>query len=53
MNCGVGRRYGSDPELLWRRPAAIAPIGLLACEPPYASGMGLKRQKNKMTEYSY
>ena len=29
MSCGVGRRYGSDPRLLWLwlwcRPAAIAP----------------------------
>ena len=28
MSCGVGRRHGSDPSLLWlwRRPSATAPI---------------------------
>ena len=29
------------------RPAAIAPIGPLAWEPPYASGAALKRKKEK------
>ena len=40
MSCGVGRRRGSDPALLWlwRRPVATAPIGPLAWEPPYAAG---------------
>ena len=52
MSCGVGRRHGSDPALLclWRRPAATAPIGPLAWEPPYATGLALekaKRQKKK------
>ena len=39
-SCGVGRRHGSDPALLWlwRRPAATAPIRHLAWEPPYAAG---------------
>ena len=32
---------------LWCRPAAIAPIGPLAWEPPYAAGVALKRQKEK------
>ena len=35
---------------LWRRPAATAPIRLLAWEPPYATGAALektKRQKDK------
>ena len=45
-------RCGSDPALLWlwRRPVAIAPIGPLAWEPPYATGAAqemAKRQKNK------
>ena len=34
----------------WRRPAATAPIGPLAWEPPYAAGAALekaKRQKKK------
>ena len=52
MNCGVGCRCGSDPELpwLWRRPAATALIGFLVWEPPYATGAALgkvKRQKKK------
>jgi len=52
MNCGVGRRLGSDPELLWLgcRPVATAPIGPLAWEPPYATVAALekaKRQKKK------
>ena len=40
MRCGVGCKRGSDPALLWlwRRPAAMAPIGPLAWEPPYALG---------------
>ena len=40
MSCGVGRRHGSDPALLWlwRRPVATAPIQPLAWEPPYAAG---------------
>ena len=36
MSCGVGRRHGSDPVLLWlwRRPEGTAPIRPLAREPP-------------------
>ena len=47
MSCGVGRRRGSDPELLWLwcRPVATAPIGPLAGEPPYAKGTALKSKK--------
>ena len=30
---------------LWYRPAAVAPIGPLAWEPPYASGGALKKKK--------
>ena len=49
MSCGVGRRHGLDPVLLWLwdRPAAAALIGPLAWEAPYAVGMALKRQKKK------
>ena len=52
MSCGVGRRLGSDPTLLWlwRRPAAIAPIQPLAWESPYATEAAqeiAKRQKKK------
>ena len=49
MSCGVGRRQGSDPALLWLwcRPAATAPIRPLAWKPLYAVGVTLKRQKTK------
>ena len=32
---------------LWHRPAATAPIQLLAWEPAYVLGVALKRQKKK------
>ena len=46
---GVGRRCGSDPVLLWLwcRPAALAPTGPLAWEPPYATGMALISKQTK------
>ena len=52
VSCGVGRRHGSDPALLWlwRRLAATAPIRPLAREPPYAAGAAqemAKRQKKR------
>ena len=52
MSCGVGRRRGSDPALLWLwcRLVATAPIRPLAWEPPYAVGAAqemAKRQKKK------
>ena len=51
MSCGVGRRRDTDLALLWPRPAAVAPIGPWAWEPPYAMGAALrkkiKRQKKK------
>ena len=47
MTCGVGCRCGSDPVLLWVwcKPAAVALVGLLAWEFPYATGVALKRKK--------
>ena len=48
MSGGVGCRRGSDPKLLWLRPAAAALTQLLAWEPPYATGAAqemAKRQK--------
>ena len=54
MSCGVGHRQGSGLEFLWLwyRPVTTAPIWLLAWEPPYASGVALKKktkqQKNKV-----
>ena len=49
MSCGVGRRRGSDPMLLWlwRRLAATAPIIPLAWELPYATGAALKKDKRQ------
>ena len=49
MSCGVGRNASSDLALLWlwHRPAAVAPIGPLAWEPPCAVGVTLKRQRTK------
>ena len=54
MSCGVGCRQVSDPVLLWlwHRPAAAAPIGPLAWEPPYTTRVAqemAKRQKKKDT----
>ena len=53
--CRVGCRHGLDPELLWLwwRPAAVALIQPLAWELPYASGMALKKQKNKNKQLKY
>ena len=54
MSCGVGHRLGLDPELLrlWHRPAAVAPIGPLAWELPYATSAALKRKKKERKENS-
>ena len=49
MSCGVGRRRGEDPSLLWlwHRLVATAPIGPLAWEPPYAVRAAQERAKKK------
>ena len=49
MSCGVDCRFCWDPELLWlwRRLAAIAPVGALARELPYAKDVALNKQTNK------
>ena len=49
MSYGVGCRCGSDPASLWLwcRPAAVAPMGPPAWEPPYATGVARKRKKTK------
>ena len=49
MSCGVGRRLGSDPVLLWlwHRPITTVPIPPLTWEPPYASCVALKRKEKK------
>ena len=43
---------GLDPALLWlwHRLMATAPMGPLAWEPPYATGVALKRQKKRERE---
>ena len=45
MSCSVVRRHGLDLVLLllWRRPAAVAPVGPLAWESPCAAGAALKK----------
>ena len=49
VSCGVGCRRSLDPELLWlwHRPAAVAVIGPLAWEPPYATGAAPESKKKK------
>ena len=55
MSCGVGRRRGSDPTLLWLwlRLAATALFRPLAWEPPYAAGVALEKIKKKKKEKKY
>ena len=52
MSCGVGSSRSSDPELLllWCRLAAVTSILPLAWEPPYATGLALKKDKTKKTK---
>ena len=56
MSCGIGRRLGLDPALLWlwHRLASIALIRSLAWEPPYATEaaqeMAKKTEKKKRKE---
>ena len=42
-------QWVNDPTLLWlwHRPAATAPIGPLAWEPPYAAGAALEKTKRQ------
>ena len=49
MSCGIGRRHDSDLVLLWfwHMSAATAPIRPLAWELPNASGVALKKAKEK------
>ena len=52
MGCGVGRRCGLDPALLWfcRRLVATALIGPQAWEPPYTTGAALEKTDKKRKE---
>ena len=47
MSCGVGRRSGSDPALLWLwcKPVDTAPIRPLAWEPPVCRRSGPRNGK--------
>ena len=49
MSCSVGHRQGWDPVLLWLwcRPAATAPIRLLAWKLPYTAGVALKKKRKE------
>jgi len=49
VSCGVGRRRGLHPELLWlwHRAVATAPIRPLAWESPYAVGAALEKEKRQ------
>ena len=49
MSCGVGRRRGSDPALLWlwRRLVTTAPIQSPTWKLPYATGAALKTKIKK------
>ena len=52
MSCGVGRRRGSDPVLLWLwcRLAATVPIRPLGWEPPYAMRAAPEKTKTRKKE---
>ena len=49
MSCGVGRRRGMDPALLWLwcRAVATAPIRPLAWEPPYVTAVAQEKTKRQ------
>ena len=51
MCCSLDHRYGSDLALLWRRPAATAPIQPLTWELPYAASTALKSKKLKKKKF--
>ena len=52
MRCGVLRRHGLDPKLLWLwcRRSAAALNQSLAWELPYAKGLALKEKRKKRLE---
>ena len=49
MSCGVGRRHGWAPALLWLwcRLIAVVPIRPLAWKLPYAMSAAIKIKKKK------
>ena len=52
MSCGVGHRLGLDLVLLWfwGRPAAVALIGPLDWEPPYAVDTSPRKGKKTINK---
>jgi len=52
MSCGVGRRRGLDPTLLWLwcRPAAVALIRFWAWESPYAEAASLEKRQQQQQQ---
>ena len=54
MSCGVGHTLGSDPTLLWLKPAITVKIGRLAWELPHVAGVpptpkkAINKQLNKI-----
>ena len=51
MSCGVGRKWGPDPALLWHKPAAAVIVQPLAQELPYATSADQKREKKNVYIY--
>ena len=53
MSCGIVRRLGSDPGLLWLWLwlAAVVPLRPLAWELPYAAHVALLKKKKKSTPF--
>ena len=49
MSCGIGRRHGLDPTLLWLwcRPGAATPIQPLAWESPYTGVQPEERKEGR------
>ena len=52
LQVGIGCGCSSNLALLWLwcRPAATAPTGPLAWEPPYAAGVALEKAKRQEEE---
>ena len=47
MSCDIDCRHGLD--LVWLCLASTAPTGPLAWEPPYATGVALKRPEKNLS----
>ena len=53
MSCGIGHKRGSDLGWRWLWLAAVALIGSLAWEPPYAVGAALEMTKKNPKHLLY